>query len=490
MRAKLESIAGGAAGAQREEITTTMGRAVLIIEDEVSLARNLSTYLQRFEYDVHVAGSGLEGLAEIDRFRPEVILLDYNLPGIDGLETLSRIRKADPQVQVVMMTGHGNVELAVSAMKAGAADYLTKPLALSELKLLLERLFSQSRLAGTLDYYTQREAHDSGLDKIIGESAPMQELRKTVRLVLESERRLADAEPPAVLIIGETGSGKELVARALHFDGLRREQPFIELNCGAMPAQLIEAELFGYEKGAFTGAQARKPGLIETAEGGTVFLDEIGEAEPSTQVKLLKLLEEKRVRRLGGLREQRVNVRIISATHRSLEKMIETGQFRSDLFFRMRIVEVRVPPLRERGSDILLLARHFLQVHGARYRKPGLRFAPDAEEALLKHTWPGNVRELRNMIEQVVLMTTGTVVGRSGLSFVAPRAADVPVPNSGADELNLEKIERNAITRALEATNDNVTHAARLLGITRDALRYRLEKLDLRARSASGTDGE
>ncbi len=475
---------------RREMEQTRMGRAVLIIEDEVTLARNLSTYLQRLEYDVRIAGSGLEGLAEIDRFRPEVVLLDYNLPGIDGLETLVRIRKADPQVQVVMMTGHGNVELAVSAMKAGAVDYLTKPLALSELKLLLEKLLSQSRLVGALDYYTQREAQDSGVDKIIGESAPMRELRRRIRMVLESETRLADAEAPAVLISGETGTGKELVARALHFDGLRRDQPFMELNCGALPAQLIEAELFGYEKGAFTGAQARKSGLIETAEGGTVFLDEIGEAEPSTQVKLLKLLEEKRVRRLGGLREQRVNVRIISATHRSLESMVDAGKFRSDLFFRLRIVDIRVPPLRERDSDVLLLARHFLQAHGARYRKPGLRFAPDAEAALLKHSWPGNVRELRNMMEQVVLMTTGDVISQRELSFVESRAADAPTVRPGADNLNLEKLERNAITRALELASDNVTQAARLLGITRDALRYRLEKLDLRARGATGDDGE
>ena len=462
----------------------TMRQAVLIIDDEATLARNLAAYLQRLDYEVRIAASGLEGIAEVDRFRPEVILVDDNLPGIDGLETLTRIRKADPQAQIVMMTGDGTIELAVNAMKAGAADYLRKPLALSDLKLLLERLTRQSRLAGTLDYYTRREARESGVDKIIGESEPMRELRRTIRMVLESDRRLADAESPAVLITGETGTGKELVARALHFDGPRRDRPFIELSCGAMPAQLVEAELFGYEKGAFTGAQVRKPGLIEIAEGGTVFLDEIGEAEASTQVKMLKLLEARRVRRLGGLREQCVDVRMISATHRPLEAMTASGRFRSDLFYRLRIVEIRVPPLRARGNDVLLLARHFLQMHGARYRKPGLCLAPAAEQALLAHAWPGNVRELRNMIEQAVLMASGSVVGRAALSFAAHQA-DATAPANAPGDLNLERLERAAIVRALSLSRDNVTQAARMLGITRDTLRYRIEKLELRGSGVS-----
>lgn len=461
-----------------------MGRAILIIEDESTLARNLATYLERLGYEPRVAGSAEEGLAMILQWRPEVILCDHNLPGLSGLDALRRVRATDPDARVVMMTGYGSTELAVDAMKAGAADFLTKPLVLGEVKLLLERLISQGRLESAVDYFTSRAAQGSGLDEIIGESEPMLALKQSISTLLQSEANLGDGELPAVLVVGETGTGKELVARAVHFGGTRRARPFVELNCGALPAALVEAELFGYERGAFTDARQRKAGLMETAEGGSVFLDEIGETELPTQVKLLKLLEEKRVRRLGGLHATPVNARVISATNRPLEQMVREGRFRADLYYRLRIVELRVPPLRARGPDILLLARHFLALNGGRYRKPGLTFSADAERLLCAHAWPGNVRELRNAIEQAVLLAADRTLGAAELRFVASPVLDA---GGAADDndLNLERMERRLIQRALERTEQNVSAAARLLGISRDTLRYRLDRIGLRE---PGTD--
>ena len=459
-----------------------MTRAILIIDDEQTLARNLAVYLERLNYEVRSCGTAEEGLLAYAEFRPDVVLLDHNLPGMNGLEALGRLRTLDATACVVMMTGFGGVELAVSAMKQGAADYLSKPLALSGVKLVIERLLDRSRLESTVRYYEERQAESSGLDKILGSSPAMVGLRERIEKLLDTERRLADGEAPTVLILGETGTGKELVARALHYGAARRAGPFVELNCGALPAQLIEAELFGHERGAFTDARERKVGLVETADNGTLFLDEIGEAEPSTQVRLLKLLEDKRFRRLGSAREQQVNVRIVSATHRSLEDLVKSGQFRADLFYRLRVVEIKVPPLRERGRDILLLASHFLQLQAQRYRRGDMHLAPDAEAALLRHGWPGNVRELRNVMEQAVLLGSGPLVSARELSLIdlgTPAPAGAAAAPAG-DDLDLDRTERRLIEAALDRTDGNVSRAARLLGISRDTLRYRLDRMGLK----------
>jgi two-component system response regulator AtoC len=474
-----------------------MAHAILIIDDELTLARNLAVYLERQGYETRIAGSAEQGLLDYPEFKPDLVLLDHNLPGMSGLQALARLREIDAECRVVLMTGFGSIDLAVSALKQGAEDYLTKPLALSELKLLVERLLSQGRLQRTVHYYAQRQAAGSGLDKILGDSPAMHELRARIGRMLDAESQLDDNDAPAVLIQGETGVGKELVARALHFDGPRRDQPFVELNCGALPGHLVEAELFGYERGAFTDAHQRKIGLVETAEGGTLFLDEIGEADASTQVKLLKLLEDKRFRRLGGLRDQQVNVRIISATHRPLDRMVQSGQFRADLYYRLRIVELAVPPLRERAGDLLALARHFIAFHGQRYRKGALTLSADAEQRLTAHAWPGNVRELRNVMEQAALLAAGGQVSSRELGMLtletpgalaAPAAAGAQSATAGQaptgaapEDLNLERHERWLIDSALQRCSGNVTQAARLLGVSRDTLRYRLERLGLRA---------
>lgn len=472
-----------------------MPHAVLIIEDEPILAKNIKAYLSRYSYEVMVAFNGEEGLAAMHSFQPSVVLLDFHLPNMDGLQVLERLRNHDPDIKVIMITGHGSVEVAVQAMKAGACDYLSKPVVLCELKLLLEKITEHEKLEKNYDYLRNKAGRSHGLDQLIGESEPMTKLKESLRRLLAGEYALADNDPPSVLIMGETGTGKELVARALHFAGQRKLQPFIEINCAAMPAQLLEAELFGYERGAFTDAKTRKPGLLETAEGGTLFLDEIGEAEMAFQCKLLKVLEEKKVRRLGGLREVPVNFRVIAATNQDLERRVQEGQFRADLYFRLRMMPVNVPPLRERGQDVLILAKSFLKLHGTRYRKPNLYLTPRAELALLAWPWPGNVRELRNTLEHVVLLAQEDAIDENQLTMLTSSGALQPEPaaralsfsahtslppNLAAEGLNLEKLERDCLVRALHSTAWNVTQAAKLLGLSRDTLRYRMEKHGLK----------
>ena len=461
-----------------------MGHAILIIEDEPVLAKNMRTYLERQGHDVRCAASAEEGLAALDAFAPEAVVLDFNLPGMDGLQALGRIRSHNPATQVIMVTGHANVEMAVDAMKAGALDFLTKPVSLAKLGMLLERASASARKDSALEYYRRRDGDGADLSALQGESAGMQRLRATMRQLLEAESRLQDGDAPAVLVRGETGTGKELVARALHHSGPRRDKPFVELNCAALPAQLLESELFGHERGAFTDARERKLGLVETAEGGTLFLDEIGDMEPALQAKLLKLLEERTVRRLGSVREQRVNVRVVAATHRPLDQLVREGRFRADLYFRLRVVQLELPPLRERGDDVLRLARHFLAQHAQRYGQRVPALGCGVAEALAAHAWPGNVRELRNLLEQAVLLCQADAIQLADLGLHA--ASDLAWAAAGRAEGDatphtLPELERRALEEALGRCGGNVSQAARHLGISRDTLRYRMEKHGLSA---------
>jgi DNA-binding NtrC family response regulator len=459
----------------------------MIIEDERVLAKNIKTYLERHEYEAMVLDSGEEALSRLDAFQPDVLVLDYHLPKMNGLEVLAEIRGRAPRAKVIMITGNATVEVAVQAMKAGAFDYLAKPVVLGELKLLVDRALGQERVEAKLDYIQGRQASESCMSRLLGESPPMRSLKDKILRLAAAESSLADNDLPAVLITGETGTGKEVVARAVHFQGPRKAQPFIELNCASIPPHLLEAELFGYERGAFTDARERKYGLVEAADGGTLFLDEIGELDVPVQIKLLKVLEEKKVRRLGGLRENRINFRIIAATNQDLERRVHEGKFRSDLYYRLRMVHLPLAPLRERDGDILVLARAFLAMHGARYRKPQLVFTPAAEQKLQAWHWPGNVRELRNMLEQTVLMAQGDAITADELLFPGPVPAQERAPAAAAETdpdrpLNLEGMERQFLTAALAKADWNVTHAARMLGLSRDALRYRMEKYNIRCR--------
>jgi DNA-binding NtrC family response regulator len=465
-----------------------MSDAILIVEDEAILAKNIRVFFERAGYEARVAPSAEDALMELDGFHPDLVLLDFQLPGIDGLEMLALLREREPRLPVVMLTGQGTVDLAVRAMKLGAVDFLNKPVALQHLRVVVDRLLEERRTDTASTYYKARSV--TGLAALIGESRPMRMLKETIRTLLDAESTMTESTPPTVLITGETGTGKELVARALHCDGPRSDGPFIELNCSTVPAQLLEAELFGYERGAFTDAKERKIGLVEAAHGGTLFLDEIGDMEPALQVKVLKLLEEKVVRRLGAVRDQKVDVRIVAATHQPLDQLVAQGRFRADLYFRLRMVQLELPPLRERGEDIMLLAREFLAQQSIRYRKQGLSFSAEAAEALRNHAWIGNVRELRNLIEQTVLLASDPVIVPKQLAFYLPSkapAAVEPTPEKGrrtgdvvGDDIRpLSEVERGLLVEALHKTSWNVTRAARLLGISRDTLRYRIEKHNL-----------
>ncbi|MEJ6655163.1 MAG: sigma-54 dependent transcriptional regulator [Pseudomonas sp.] len=469
-----------------------MEQSILVVEDDEMLASNIQTYLERKGNEVKVCHSAEAALEALPGFEPDVVLTDNSLPGMSGLELIRELQERVPQVQVIMMTGYGNIDDAVSAMKAGAFHYLTKPVVLSELLLLLDKSHAAQGMEQKLSFYQHRGSQDAGMAMLLGDSPAMREMKHMITQLLEAERRMSGSELPPVLVEGETGTGKELVARALHFDGMRSKAPFIEFNCASIPADLLEAELFGHEKGAFTDAKERRIGLVEAADGGTLFLDEVGEMDIHLQAKLLKLLEDHTIRRVGSVKERKVNLRIISATNCNLEQMVQEGRFRKDLFFRLRIISIKVPRLYMRGDDVLLLARHFLARHGKRYGKPGLRFSEEAEALMMSYSWPGNVRELRNMLEQTVLLAPGSIIGPSQLTLclsLMDEGATMPsmpvttmtprLPDDDRGSMNLPELERDMVIRALNKTDWNVTKSARLLGLSRDMLRYRIEKLEL-----------
>jgi len=473
-----------------------MSYSILLVEDETTLAKNICVYLVRYGYEVRIADTAEAALEQLDSFKPDLIVLDFNLPGMNGVQALERIRAIDHQIRVIMITAHGSIDLAVEAMKAGAYHFITKPIALSKLRLVLEKALNDERRDQALSYYQQKLGTNASLESLLGTSPAIRALKQKIRQIIDAEEVLQDSDAPAVLILGETGTGKELVARALHFNGPRREKPFVEINCASIHPQLLESELFGHERGAFTDARERKFGLFETAEGGTLFLDEIGDMDFALQARVLKAIEEKSVRRLGSVRDQRINVRIVAATHRCVETLVREGKFRSDLYFRLRMIQIQVPPLRERGDDPLFLARHFLSVHGTRYGRPRMSFDHTAEKMLKQHCWPGNVRELRNVIEQAVLLASGSVIDGMHLNLCSPlvfqdkeepaAAATDELTNFPREGVQLATVERELLLRALNHTGWNVTQAARLLGVSRDTLRYRIEKFGL-AQSVDGS---
>ena len=464
-----------------------MAKAALIVEDDEMLADNIRIHLERNGWKVDVCPSAERALTMLQAVRPDVVVADYLLTGRTGLDLLKEVIAVYPGVKVVIMTGHGDVHLAVEAMRAGAYDYLTKPLVLHDLVSVLDKALASDDVRAGRSNATRRNADRPGLAGIIGEAPAMATLKTKLSRLLDAERDMQQGDHPAVLITGETGTGKELVARTLHFDGLRREGPFVEVNCASIPANLLEAELFGYERGAFTDARERKVGLVEAAEGGTLFLDEIGELDFSIQAKLLKWLEERTVRRIGGVRERRVNVRIISATNQNLQKMVCEGRFRSDLLFRLRIISLHAPPLRERREDVLPLARAFLRIERERYGRRELEFGAETERTLLDYHWPGNVRELRNSVEQAVLLTRGKVILPENIALCLQLQHEAgadrgnPAVRVREERAEIERLNRVRIESVVKQADWNIALAARLLGISRDTLRYRIRKYGLAA---------
>jgi DNA-binding NtrC family response regulator len=469
---------------------------LLVIEDEAVLGKNIARFFERQGHSVSLAHDGETGLQLAEQLSPDAVIVDFHLPGVNGLDVIRELRRSDPQVRIVMITGYGNINLAVEAMKAGSMDLLTKPLSLAALNEVIQRALKERSEKAVLQYLKARDNRHASIEALIGGSSAMESLRQLVRNVAESEP--SDGSPVSpVLIQGETGTGKELAARACHLAGPRHDGPFIEVNCAALPSHLMEDELFGHEKGAFTDARARKIGLIEAADGGTLFLDEIGELELSLQAKLLRVLENLKVRPIGAVSDRRVNVRVVAATNRDLGQEAAEKRFRSDLLYRLSVFQIRIPPLRERGDDVVELAEHFLTQLASRYGRTALLLHQNAKAALVGYSWPGNVRELRNVLERIVLIQRNPFVTAADLGLPAHQEPnDLPdgqstfaIAGTETGGVSLGAIERHHLSKALETHHWNVSLAARALGVTRDTLRYRMAKHGLYRAAEQGATG-
>ena len=457
---------------------------VLIVEDEAVLARNLAKYFTRQTFQVVPAGSLAEARRLVAGTPPDVVLLDLRLPDGSGLDLLDGLLVADPELPVIMMTAYGSVPDAVRAMQRGARDYVQKPLDLNEIGLKVEHALRSTRHRRELSYYRERQTAAARID---GESEAVQRLRSLV----DRLTRLTGgpgAPTPTVLLLGETGTGKGHIARTLHAGGGRRDGPFIETNCAALPEHLAEAELFGHEKGAFTDAKTARAGLFETADGGTIFLDEIGHISLALQAKFMTVIEDRMVRRIGATAARRVDVAVIAATSRDLEAAVRVGEFREDLRQRLSVAVIRVPPLRERERDAIALARVLLADVCRRYAVAPRTLSSAAEAAIARYAWPGNVRELGNTMERVVLFSDADPVRAEDLDLPAsaPEAGGVAGDPGGELKIDvddqgcsLESVERALLVRALEKEKGNQSAAARWLGISRHTLRYRMEKYGL-----------
>ncbi|MFB3817971.1 MAG: sigma-54-dependent transcriptional regulator [Candidatus Methylomirabilales bacterium] len=444
---------------------------ILVVDDEAAQRELLAGFLRKQGHEVLVAAGGADAVAQLRASQVDLVLSDCRMPGMSGLDLLRALRDINPEVPLLLMTAYGSVETAVQAMKEGAADFLSKPLDLEELLLRIARVAEQARLRSAVRELQASLTERHRLSGIIGESGRMQEVLALVQRVAPSDA--------TVLIRGESGTGKELIARALHFNSRRAAGPLVSLNCAALPEQLLESELFGHEKGAFTGAVAQRKGRFELADGGSIFLDEIGDLAPTLQVKLLRVLQERQFERLGGTRALSVDVRILAATHRDLEAAMRQGAFREDLYYRLNVVTIQIPPLRERREDIALLLEHFLKKFAAREGRTVTGLTPAARDAVMKYDFPGNVRELENLVERAVLLAQGPVIDLEDLPAAlrpGERPRD-PEPRSLPEVL--AGIERQAIREALERHGGVQTQAAEALGISERVLRYKMKKYHL-----------
>ncbi|HEU4382391.1 MAG TPA: sigma-54 dependent transcriptional regulator [Anaeromyxobacteraceae bacterium] len=457
---------------------------VLIVDDEVNIRRVLAAMLKRDGYEVTAAADGEQALAVMARTPVEVVVTDLVMPRLDGLALLRRVAVDYPDVPVIVITAHGTVDSAVAALKAGAFDYITKPFEHEELKKVIAK-------ATRAHEFERQNVHAEG------EKPPLVGQSQAMRQVYEVIGKVADS-PSTVLITGESGTGKELVAQALHRGSSRRDKPLIKVNCAAIPKDLVESELFGYERGAFTGAVGSKPGRFELADGGTLFLDEIGEVPLEMQVKLLRALQESEFERVGGVKTIRVDVRLITATNRDLKALIAEERFREDLYYRLNVVPIALPPLRDRREDIPLLVQHFIEKYDRRLGKKVERLDDEAMQVLVHYSWPGNIRELENLVERSVLFADGPAISEAQLPDSlrerapgpqAPIAAVGPLgaiaAPSGASMKEIVRqaqaeLERELITRALEETGGNVTRAAKRLQISRKSLQIKMKELGLR----------
>jgi DNA-binding NtrC family response regulator len=444
---------------------------VLIVDDEALVRWSLRERLIAEDYDVLEAGLASEALERLSTTEIDLVLLDFKLPDGDGLTILKRVKELSQETQVIMMTAFSTVESAVEAMKLGAYHYVNKPFNLDEVVMLVEKALETTQLRREVRALRSSQSREYAFDAIIGASPAMQSIKALLA-------RVAKSPASTVLLTGDTGTGKDLAAKTIHYNSDRARRPFVNITMSALPEQLLESELFGHERGAFTDARQQKRGLLETADGGTVFLDEIGEMTPGLQAKLLRFLEEKTFKRVGGLADIRVDVRVIAATNRHLEDEVSHGKFREDLFYRLQVMPIALPPLRERRGDIPVLAAYYIDVFNREFKRHVRGLSADATTMLEQYQWPGNIRELRNAIERAMLLVEHewlqpgdfTTLTRS----VTPAEFKLP-----ADGISLDEVERQLLVQALERSGGNQTQAGQLLGINRDQVRYRIEKFGL-----------
>jgi len=451
-----------------------MAQQILVVEDENLIRQTLIRKLTKEGFEVTGAADGHQARDQINSQRWDLIMLDITLPGPNGLTLLREIKQEDADVPVIMLTGNHQVEYVVEAMKAGAFQYLTKPFQLEEVVIVVRKALEIFALHRKVNQIQAHESKAFGFDSIIGQSQRMQEIR-------DIAQRVAASQAETILLLGESGTGKNLLAQAIHHHSPRANRPFTEITCTAISETLLESELFGHEKGAFTDARQSKQGLAELANGGTLFLDEIGDMPLTIQAKLLGFLESRKFRRVGGTRDIHVDLRIIAATNVDLAERVEEKRFRADLYFRLNVIELRLPSLREHPADIELLAKFFVHHFNRKFRKNIRGIDPDATRLLETYPWPGNARELRNQIERAMILNRGDILRAADLSLrnVPPSACEqegFQLPSCG---LNLEDLENSLVQQAMERADQNQTHAAKLLSISRDQLRYRLKKLHI-----------
>jgi two-component system, NtrC family, response regulator AtoC len=452
---------------------------ILVVDDERLVRWSVAQRLRADGMEIVEADSVSQALQQTGVF--DAAILDYRLPDGDGIAVMKALLQVDPDLPVIMLTANKDVDTIVEAIKAGASDYVTKPFEIDDVELRLSRALDATRGRRELRRIKADLARPFTPDSIIGTSEPMQRIKALVR-------RVSDSPSSTVLITGESGTGKDLLAKVIHYSSSRAAHPFLNITCSALPETLLESELFGHERGAFTDARQQKRGLFEQGDRGTVFLDEVAETLPTFQAKLLRFLEEKSFRRLGGTADISVDVRVIAATNQDLGKTIREGKFREDLYYRLNVLRIEMPPLRARGRDIILLTQHYMRQFSREFRRPAQELSRAAEDALLAYRWPGNVRELRNLIERAVLLAESDTLQPADFETVhtmreaAASTGDITIPEGGLD---IEEVERRLVMMALERTRGNQTRAAALLGLHRDQIRYRIEKFGLKTSDRS-----
>lgn len=449
---------------------------ILVVDDEESVRKLLTAVLKKEGYTVETAEDGRQAVEKARLIKPALVIMDIRMPNLDGLSAFKAIREENKEVLVILMTAFAAVETAVEAVKLGAYDYIIKPFNIDEVKLLIKRAMQVQTLTEEVKVLREELYSNYRLDKLLTNSPKMQELYRIIGKVASTGA--------TVLLSGESGTGKELIANTIHYNSLRSHGPLVKVNCGALPESLLESELFGHEKGAFTGAAARKLGRFELANKGTIFLDEIGEVSQSLQVKLLRVLQEREVERVGGTELVKTDIRIIAATNRNLEEMVAKGTFREDLYYRLNVVSIHVPPLRERREDILLLADYFLHKYAQENNRTMSMFDQETCSLLVDYNWPGNVRELANVVERAVIMSTGCVIFPEDLPQALSRQQIVAMEASSdytGQSLKeiIKQVERNVIKQALAHNNGNKVKTAKDLGMSRRALLYKIEEYEL-----------